>query len=57
MRLAVVLEGLETEPRTVAVQPPTLAELVAEQLSNRERDPVFMESMVVAEVFARSVLG
>src|SRR5262249_39689427 len=57
MRLAVVLEGLETEPRTVAVQPAALPDLVAQQLSSRERDPVFRESMAVAEVFARSVLG
>jgi glucose-6-phosphate dehydrogenase assembly protein OpcA len=57
MRLAVVLEDLETAPRTVAVQPATLAELVAQQLSNRERDPVFRESMAVAEVFARTVLA
>jgi glucose-6-phosphate dehydrogenase assembly protein OpcA len=57
MRLAVVLEGLETAPRTVAVQPATLPDLVAQQLSNRERDPVFRQSMAVAEVFARTVLG
>jgi glucose-6-phosphate dehydrogenase assembly protein OpcA len=57
MRLAVVLEGMETVPRTLAVPAPTLAELVAQQLSNRERDPRFTESMAVAEVFARSVLG
>ena len=40
MRLAVVLEGLETAPRTVAVQPASLPELVASQLSSRERDPI-----------------
>jgi glucose-6-phosphate dehydrogenase assembly protein OpcA len=57
MRLAVVLEGLETAPRTLAVPTPSLAELVAQQLSNRERDPRFTESMAVAEVFARTVLG
>ncbi|HYV35595.1 MAG TPA: glucose-6-phosphate dehydrogenase assembly protein OpcA [Gemmataceae bacterium] len=56
MRLAVVLEGLETAPRTVAVQPATLSELVVHQLSNRERDAAFRESMAVAEVFARTVL-
>ena len=56
MRLAVVLEGMETVPRTLAVQAPSLAELVAQQLSNRERDPRFTESMAVAEVFARTVL-
>jgi glucose-6-phosphate dehydrogenase assembly protein OpcA len=57
MRLAVVLEGMETVPRTLAVQVPSLAELVAQQLSNRERDPRFTQSMAVAEVFARTVLG
>jgi glucose-6-phosphate dehydrogenase assembly protein OpcA len=57
MRLAIVLEGPETAPRTVAVQTSNLPELVAQQLSNRERDPVFLASMAVAEVFARTVLG
>jgi glucose-6-phosphate dehydrogenase assembly protein OpcA len=57
MRLAVVLEGLEAEPRTLAVQAPTLADLVAQQLSNRDRPRGFAQAMAVAEVFARSVLG
>jgi hypothetical protein len=39
------------------VQPQPLADLVARQLSDRERDPVFHDSMAVAQVFARSVLG
>jgi glucose-6-phosphate dehydrogenase assembly protein OpcA len=56
LRLVVALEGADAAPRTVAAQPTTLAELVANQLSNRERDPVFRESMAVAEVFARTVL-
>jgi len=56
MRLAVVLEGQDAAPRTVAVQRATLSELVVQQLSNRERDSVFRESMAVAEVFARTVL-
>jgi glucose-6-phosphate dehydrogenase assembly protein OpcA len=56
-RLAVVMEGVATAPRTLAFQPPSLADVVAEQLSNRERDPVFRASMRVAEVFARTVLG
>ena len=56
MRLAVVVEGMETDPRTVAVQQSTLAELVVDQLSSGQRDPVFRESMGVAEVFARTVL-
>jgi glucose-6-phosphate dehydrogenase assembly protein OpcA len=55
-RLAVVLEGRDAAPRTMAVQQPTLAELVISQLSNRECDPVFRESMAVAEVFAKTVL-
>lgn len=57
MRLAVVLEGLETAPRTVAVRTAGVSELVAQQLSNRERDQVFRRSMAVAEVFAKTVLG
>ena len=48
MRLAVVLEGLETAPRTVVVQCATLPELVVQQLSNRQRDAVFADSMAVA---------
>jgi glucose-6-phosphate dehydrogenase assembly protein OpcA len=55
-RLSLVLEGLEVAARTVSVQPQELAELVARQLSDRERDPVFRESMAVAQVFAQSVL-
>jgi glucose-6-phosphate dehydrogenase assembly protein OpcA len=55
-RLAVVVEGRDAAPRTVTIQPVTLAELVVNQLSNRENDPVFCESMAVAEVFARTVL-
>jgi len=57
MRLAVVLENIDAAPRTVAVQSPTLAQLVAQQLSDRDSDPVFRASMAVAEVFARTVLG
>jgi glucose-6-phosphate dehydrogenase assembly protein OpcA len=56
LRLAVVLEGRDAAPRTIAVQPATLSALVANQLSNRERDPVFRVSMAVAEVLARTVV-
>ena len=55
-RLMVVLEGQDVAPRTVTIQPQPLAELVARQLSDRERDPVFRESMAVAQIFAQSVL-
>ena len=57
LHLAVTPEGPEAVPRTIAIQTPTLAALVGRQLSDRERDPVFSESMAVAQVFAQSVLG
>ena len=56
-RLAVVPEGGGASPRTLTAPPQPLADIVARQLSDRERDPVFHESMAVAQVFARSVLG
>jgi glucose-6-phosphate dehydrogenase assembly protein OpcA len=56
-RLSAHLEGVSGAPRTVTIQPQVLAELVGRQLSDRERDPVFRESMAVAQVFAQSVLG
>jgi glucose-6-phosphate dehydrogenase assembly protein OpcA len=55
-RLKVELEGQDVAPRTVTIQPQPLAELVARQLSDRERDPVFRESMAVAQIFAQTVL-
>jgi glucose-6-phosphate dehydrogenase assembly protein OpcA len=55
-RLKVELEGQEAAPRTMSIQPQPLAELVARQLSDRERDPVFRQVMAVAQVFAQSVL-
>src|SRR5262249_8370492 len=56
-RLAVTLEGVAGAPRTITVPGITPAELVGKQLSDRERDPVFRESMAVAQVMAQSVLG
>src|SRR5262249_54142097 len=56
-RLAVRLEGLETAPRTMTVPPRSPAEIVGRQLSDRDRDPVFSESMAVAQVLAQSVLS
>jgi glucose-6-phosphate dehydrogenase assembly protein OpcA len=56
-RLAVVLEGENAAARTMTIPSQPLSELVARQLSDRERDPVFRESMAVAQTFARSVLG
>jgi glucose-6-phosphate dehydrogenase assembly protein OpcA len=55
-RLAMQLEGIDEAPRTMTVPPHSPAELVGRQLSDRERDPVFRESMAVAQVMARSLL-
>lgn len=56
-RIAVTPEGVDAAPRTMTIQPQPLAELVGRQLSDRERDPVFQESMKVAQVLAQSVMG
>jgi glucose-6-phosphate dehydrogenase assembly protein OpcA len=57
VRLSIQLEGLEGAPRTMALPVHRATELVGRQLSDRERDPVFHESMAVARVMAKSVLG
>jgi glucose-6-phosphate dehydrogenase assembly protein OpcA len=56
-RLAIQLEGVEAATRTMTVPPQSPAELVGRQLSDREPDPVFLESMAVARLLAQSVLG
>lgn len=56
-RLAAHLEGTDAAARTVTVPPQTAAEFIGRQLSDRERDPAFRESMELAQVLARSVLG
>jgi hypothetical protein len=55
-RHVVVLEGVDSAPRSANFQPPSLPELLSKQLSDRVRDPVFTESMAVAQLLARSVL-
>ncbi len=55
-RLSVTTEGVESAPRTVTLQHQTLSDMVGRQLSDRERDSVFAESMAVAQVFAECVL-
>jgi glucose-6-phosphate dehydrogenase assembly protein OpcA len=55
-RLSSTLEGADAEPRTITVPRRTDAELVGRQLSDRERDPIFKESMAVARVLAESLL-
>jgi hypothetical protein len=56
-RLSITLEGIDAAARTVTTPPQTPAELVGRQLSDRERDPVFRQSMSVAQQLAKSVLG
>ncbi len=56
-RLSIALEGMEAAPRTVTTPPQSHAELIGKQLSDRERDPVFRQSMTVAGQFARNLLG
>ncbi len=56
-RLAIVPEMTGGEPRTVNIPPLTPAELIGRQLSDRERDPVFRDSMAVAQVLAQSLLS
>jgi glucose-6-phosphate dehydrogenase assembly protein OpcA len=55
-RLVVVHEGVPTAPRIANYQPQARTELVGRQLSDRERDPVFVESMAVAQQLAKSLL-
>jgi glucose-6-phosphate dehydrogenase assembly protein OpcA len=56
-RLSIALEGTSAAPRTLAMPPMSAAELIGRQLSDREKDPVFHESMKVAQQLARSLLG
>jgi glucose-6-phosphate dehydrogenase assembly protein OpcA len=53
--LAVVPEGVPGTARTVAFQRASVAELLSRQLSDREPDPIFRQSMEVAQVFAHSL--
>ena len=55
-RLAVYYDAEDCAPRTVLVPPLTPAEVVGKQLSDRERDPVFRESMAVAAQMAQGML-
>jgi glucose-6-phosphate dehydrogenase assembly protein OpcA len=56
-RLALSVEGTDTAARTMALPPHSPAELIGRQLSDRERDAVFVDSMLVAQAMAESVLG
>jgi len=56
LRLVVEQEGSAAAPRTANVQPEPIAELVSRQLSDRERAPVFDQSMAVAQELAKSLI-
>jgi len=56
LRHVVEQEGVAAAPRTANFKPQSLAELLSRQLSDRERDPVFDESMAVAQDLAKSLV-
>ncbi len=55
-RVSVTMEGTNSAPRTMSMPAHSPAEIVGRQLSDRERDPVFRESMAVAQKMAQCVL-
>jgi glucose-6-phosphate dehydrogenase assembly protein OpcA len=55
-RLILELEGVEAAPRSIAIPRQSPVDLIGRQLSDRSRDPVFRESIAVAQVMAQSVL-
>jgi hypothetical protein len=57
-RISVMPEGvIKAAPRTLTAPVQSRAELISRQLSDRERDPVFHESMAVALILAQRLLG
>ena len=56
-RLSVTHVGRDEAPRTVTLPSQRLGELIGRQLSDREPDPVFRQSMRVAQQLARKVVG
>jgi glucose-6-phosphate dehydrogenase assembly protein OpcA len=55
-RLVASQEGVSAAPRSSNIQPQSPAELLARQLSDRDRDPIFVQSMAVAQELAKSLL-
>lgn len=55
-RMTIQIEGVEAALRTMTLPAMTAAEVVGRQLSDRARDPVFRQSMALAQIMARSVL-
>ena len=56
-RLSVCHVGKDETPRTVTLPSQRLGELIGRQLSDREPDPIFRESMRLAQKLARHVVG
>jgi glucose-6-phosphate dehydrogenase assembly protein OpcA len=55
--LTLQLEGASGAPRTMMLPELSPGEVVGRQLSDRERDPVFRESMAVAQTMAQSLVA
>lgn len=56
-RLSVVPEGIDAAPRTITTPPLDVADMLGRQLSDREPDHTFRETMKAAQVLARGVIG
>jgi glucose-6-phosphate dehydrogenase assembly protein OpcA len=56
-RIAVMPEVAGAAARTLTLSPNPLAELLGRQLSNRDGDPAFMQSMALARQLGQSLLG
>lgn len=56
-RIAVLPEVEGAAPRTLNLSQEPLAELVGRQLSNREGDPAFTQSMALARQLGQTILG
>ena len=55
-RLSMEVEGADTSARTVTVAGISALDLIGRQLSDRERDPAFHESMALAGTMAQGLL-
>lgn len=55
-RLSMELEGMGTAARTISMPAFTAVDLIGRQLSDRERDQTFRQTMRVAQAMAQSIL-
>ncbi len=55
-RLALTVEGVSAQPRTLTVPARSLAEVIGRQLNDRERDPLFRETMTRARLMAQNLV-